>query len=92
MKLKLNGVRLAFPSVRSKTVNGEGEPRFSAVFLMDPKHPQLEEVRKTLKQVAKENGERSGKPSTASWRKSSTSACTTATRKPNTKASRVTSS
>ncbi|MCP5762274.1 DUF2815 family protein, partial [Klebsiella pneumoniae] len=55
MKLKLNNVRLAFPALfEAKTVNGEGDPRFSAVFLMDPKHPQLEEVRKTLKQVAKE--------------------------------------
>ncbi len=55
MKLKLNNVRLAFSALfEAKTVNGEGDPRFSAVFLMDPKHPQLEEVRKTLKQVAKE--------------------------------------
>ncbi len=90
MKLKLNNVRLAFPALfEAKTVNGEGDPRFSAVFLMDPKHPQLEEVRKTLKQVAKRNGARSGKPSTASWRKSSISACTTETRKPNMRASRV---
>jgi hypothetical protein len=56
MKIKLNNVRLAFPALfEAKTVNGEGDPRFSAVFLMDPKHPQLEEVRKALKQVAKEN-------------------------------------
>ncbi len=33
MKLKLNNVRLAFPSLfEAKTVNGEGDPRFSAVF------------------------------------------------------------
>lgn len=70
MKIKLNNVRLAFPALfEAKTVNGEGDPRFSAVFLMDPKHPQLDEVRKALKQVAKENGARSGKPFTASWRK-----------------------
>ena len=88
MKIKLNNVRLAFPALfEAKTVNGEGDPRFSAVFLMDPKHPQLDEVRKALKQVA-----RSGKPFTASWRKSSTSACMMATRKPNTRASRATSS
>ena len=80
MKIKLNNVRLAFPALfEAKTVNGEGDPRFSAVFLMDPKHPQLDEVRKALKQVA-------------SWRKNSTSACTTVTKKPNTKASRATSS
>ena len=55
MKIKLNNVRLAFPALfEAKTVNGEGDPRFSAVFLMDPKHPQLEEIRKALKQVAKE--------------------------------------
>ena len=55
MKLKLNNVRLAFPSLfEAKTVNGEGDPRFSAVFLMSPKHPQLEEIRKAMKQVAKE--------------------------------------
>ena len=55
MKLKLNNVRLAFPSLfEAKTVNGEGDPRFSTVFLMSPKHPQLEEIRKAMKQVAKE--------------------------------------
>lgn len=94
MKIKLNNLRLAFPALfEAKTVNGEGDPSFSSVFLMDPKHPQLAEVRKALKQVAKEKREvRSGKPFTASWRKSSTSACMMVTRKPNTKASRVTSS
>lgn len=55
MKIKLNNVRLAFPALfEAKTVNGEGDPRFSAVFLMSPKHPQLEEIRKAMKQVAKE--------------------------------------
>ena len=40
MKLKLQNVRLAFPALfEAKTVNGEGDPRFSAVFLLDPKHP-----------------------------------------------------
>ena len=38
MKLKLNNVRLAFPALfEAKTVSGEGDPRFSAVFLMGPK-------------------------------------------------------
>lgn len=55
MKIKLKNVRLAFPSLfEAKAVNGEGEPRFSAVFLLDPKHPQLEEILAALKQVAKE--------------------------------------
>lgn len=55
MKLKLTNVRLAFPALfEPKTVNGEGDPRFSAVFLLDPQHPQLEEIRTTLKKVAKD--------------------------------------
>lgn len=55
MKLKLNEVRLAFPAVfEPKTVNGEGEPRFSAVFLIPADHPQLEEIRNTLKKAAQE--------------------------------------
>ncbi len=42
MKIKLNNVRLAFPALfEGKTVNGEGDPRFSDDFLMDPKHSQL---------------------------------------------------
>lgn len=93
MKIKLNNVRLAFPALfEAKTVNGEGDPRFSAVFLMDPKHPQLEEVRKALKQVAKEKWGEKWETIYASWRKSSTSACMMVMRKPNTKASRATSS
>ena len=55
MKLKLKNVRLAFPALfEAKTVNGEGDPRFSAVFLLDAKHPQLPEVRAALKKVAQE--------------------------------------
>ncbi|MGL9719957.1 DUF2815 family protein [Symbiopectobacterium sp.] len=55
MKVKLNNVRLAFPALfESKAVNSEGEPRFSAVFLLDARHPQLNEFRNTMKQAAKE--------------------------------------
>ena len=40
MKLKLNNVRLAFPALfEAKTVNGEGDPRFSAVFPDGPETP-----------------------------------------------------
>lgn len=93
MKIKLNNVRLAFPALfEAKTVNGEGDPRFSAVFLMDPKHPQLEEIRKALKQVAKEKWGEKWETIYNQLEKNSISACTTATRKPNTKASRATSS
>lgn len=55
MKFKLNNVRLAFPALfEAKTVNGEGEPRFSVASILEPNHLQLEEIRKTMKQVAKE--------------------------------------
>jgi hypothetical protein len=37
MKINLANVRLAFPVLfEAKTVNGEGEPAFSASFLLDP--------------------------------------------------------
>ncbi|WP_368913474.1 DUF2815 family protein [Mixta calida] len=55
MKIRLNNVRLAFPALfEAKTVNGEGDPRFSAAFLLEPNHPQLPEIRAALKQVANE--------------------------------------
>lgn len=55
MKFKLNNVRPAFPAFyKPKAVNSEGEPRFNGLFIMPPDHPQLDELRKTIKQVAKE--------------------------------------
>ncbi|AXC68248.1 DUF2815 domain-containing protein [Salmonella enterica subsp. diarizonae serovar 59:z10:-] len=55
MKFKLNNVRPAFPAFfKPKAVNGEGEPRFNGLFIMPPDHPQLDELRKAMKQVAKE--------------------------------------
>jgi hypothetical protein len=55
MKLKLNNVRLAFPALfEAKTVNGEGEPAFSAVLLIDPKDPQVKTINAAIDAVAKE--------------------------------------
>ncbi|HFF9855822.1 DUF2815 family protein [Serratia marcescens] len=55
MKVKLNNVRLAFPALlEPKAVNGEGEPRFSAAFIFDPKHPAVAEIEKAIEAVAKE--------------------------------------
>lgn len=55
MKLKLNNVRLAFPTLfEAKTVNGEGKPAFSASFLIDPADPQIVEINKAIEAVAKE--------------------------------------
>jgi hypothetical protein len=55
MKVKLNNVRLSFPSLfEAKTVNGEGKPAFSAVFLLDPKDPQVKAVNAAIEAVARE--------------------------------------
>ena len=55
MKVKLNNVRLAFPQLfEAKTVNGEGEPAFSASFLMDPKHPAIAELKAAFEAAGKE--------------------------------------
>lgn len=55
MKLKLTNVRLAFPALfEPKTVNGEGEPAFSATFLMEPSHPCVAEIRQAMETLGKE--------------------------------------
>ena len=55
MKVKLTNVRLSFPSLfEAKTVNGEGKPAFSAVFLLDPKDPQVKAVNAAIEAVARE--------------------------------------
>lgn len=55
MRLKLSSVRLAFPALfEAKTVNGEGEPAFSAVLLIDPKDPQVKTINQAIDAVAKE--------------------------------------
>lgn len=55
MKIKLQNVRLAFPQLfEAKTVNGEGEPAFSASFLLDPAHPNVAELRGAFETLGKE--------------------------------------
>lgn len=55
MKVKLANVRLAFPQLfEAKTVNGEGEPAFSASFLFPPDHPARKQVDDAVTKVAKE--------------------------------------
>lgn len=55
MKVKLNNVRLSFPSLfEAKTVNGEGKAAFSAVFLLDPKDPQVKAVNAAIEAVARD--------------------------------------
>lgn len=56
MKLiKLNNVRLAFPQLwQAKTVNGEGEPAFSAVLLLKADDPQIKVLEAAFTELAKE--------------------------------------
>ena len=54
MKLKLENVRLAFPQLfEAKTVNGEGEPAFSASFLFAPDHPAAKPLADAQEEVGK---------------------------------------
>lgn len=55
MKLTLRNVRLAFPALfDAKTVAGEGDPAFSASFILTADHPQVAEVNAAIEAVAKE--------------------------------------
>jgi hypothetical protein len=55
MQLKLRNVRLAFPALfEAKTVNGEGDPAFSACFLLDPADPQVKAIHTAIDQTATE--------------------------------------
>lgn len=55
MKLTLTNVRLSFPQLfEAKTVNGEGNPAFSASFLINPKDPQIKMIQEALETVAQE--------------------------------------
>lgn len=55
MKIKLTNVRLAFPQLfEAKTVNGEGEPAFSAAFLLEPGHAGIKELRAAFEKLGSE--------------------------------------
>lgn len=55
MKIKLANVRLAFPQLfEAKTVNGEGEPAFSATFLLGADHPAVAALRAAFETVGKD--------------------------------------
>lgn len=52
--IQLRNVRLAFPELWSaKQVNGEGDPAFSAVFLLPRDHPQIKEIQAAIEEVGK---------------------------------------
>jgi hypothetical protein len=53
MKVRISNVRLAFPNLfRAKAVGGEGEPRFSAVFPIDPKSENVKIIEAAISEVA----------------------------------------
>ncbi|WP_369952293.1 DUF2815 family protein [Ralstonia syzygii] len=55
MKIKLEDVRLAFPALfEAKTVNGEGEPAFSASFLFPDDHPATKTLKAAFDALGKE--------------------------------------
>jgi hypothetical protein len=54
LKIKLTNVRLAFPALfQPQTVNGEGDPAYSATFILDPTHPQIREIKSAISDIAK---------------------------------------
>jgi hypothetical protein len=55
MKVRLEDVRLAFPELfTAKTVNGQGDPAFSATFLMQPDSPSVEVLNNAFEEIGKE--------------------------------------
>jgi hypothetical protein len=55
MLVKLKNVRLAFPQLfEAKTVNGEGEPAYSANFIIERGSPAEKELRSAIKQAAQD--------------------------------------
>lgn len=55
MIVKLTNVRLAFPQLfEAKAVNGEGEPRFGAAFIIEPGSANAKALAEALKAVATE--------------------------------------
>jgi len=55
MKVQISNSRIAFATLfEPKTVNGEGEPRYSAVFIIDPKSDNAKTLAAAVKAVATE--------------------------------------
>lgn len=53
MIIKLSNVRLAFPALfEAQTVNGEGEPAFSAAFLIEKDDAQIAGIKAAIKEAA----------------------------------------
>ena len=54
-RMMLKNVRLGFPNLFTPTtVGGEGEPRYSAMLILPPDHPQMAEIKAKMLAVAKD--------------------------------------
>lgn len=53
-KVVLNDVRIAFADIYTAKAFNEGEPRFSATFILPPTHPQLKDIRAAITAVAED--------------------------------------
>jgi len=52
-KVQLKDVRLTFPVLfEAKQVNGKGDPKYSAAFLIPRDHPQLTEIQNAIREAA----------------------------------------
>lgn len=54
MKILLKKVRISYPNLFQARAYEGSEPKFSAAYLMDPKHPGVKLVKDTMAQVANE--------------------------------------
>ena len=61
MIVKLNSVRIAFATLfEPKQVNGEGEPRYSCVFIIEPGSANAKAIEAAIPEVAKEKWKEKG--------------------------------
>jgi hypothetical protein len=55
MKARLNNVRIAFANIfEAKSVQGEGDPRYSAAFIINPKSADVAAIEAAIEATAKE--------------------------------------
>lgn len=55
MKVRLSNTRLAFANLfEAKSVAGEGDPRYSSAFIIDPTSPDVAKIKAAIKAVATE--------------------------------------
>jgi hypothetical protein len=83
-RIMLRGVRLAFPNLfEPGTVNGEGEPRYSAAFIIPADHPQLKEIEAKMAAVAADKWKDKGPSQLAGLKKQNKVALHDGDEKPN---------